>query len=514
MKSRDSSIIGVLNNDQGVRMIDKEKLHKVWRSIKHTLKTNKKLIIVATGTGLAVMVLVINMHFFQMSYYMMCDHTIKIAELIERDLTKKQRQDDWYFKEGLTVLLDELDDTTKTFVEEKFGLFIPERQEEIIGAYNKQKLTFKQNQVVFETIINTQQTHVYRNYMHNLSVEELEKGLKLCFGETPKLTQDSVAQIYKIVSLQQQKLVLQDFKINPYELMMFPHNGDVESISLKLLDTIAPEAVKESLFKELKTNPIEMEVFATWVDILNKKKIISTNEYAQFTTSYGNIKRIQDRYKQVLIQEVDLQNIKQMTDVQTEQIRNTITKLETQKETAEAQRVQDEAALWELNNYKEMNLYVLDQYQNGDYEVAIPQQSWLFGTYKPSSEKVRLTVTRTAIEEQGVKLFQVYNQGLSEEGLPYYREVSNDDLAQIEALKAQIQKTEALIDESEKQINQLQQEVAQIHKQNNYEQTVLLLEEVAGTKESLELEIKKEKVAIQNLFEIGELLVNIKKEEV
>lgn len=493
-------------------MITKEKVREIKDQLSEIIQENKKLLIVATGVGVATMVLILNMHLFQMSYYTMKEETIKVTQILARDVQKEFRQDDWYFKKGIQYLTKNLSEESKVFLEENFKYFDTKIQETVIQAYTQLDSTFRQNQDVFHAIAISEDPQVYRPYMDSLSIEAIEKGLKIYLGESPKLTQEVVNRIYKILSLQPEKLTLEIFKLNVYGLMSFPHNGDVNSISLKLLDHIQPEAIKKSLFTELKTYPIEIEIFSTWIDILNKKRIISTAEYASFTSSYGSIRRMQEQYSQVLLQEVDLHNVKQMTDVQTEELANQEVKLTKEIEGLKTQNETTQEELRKLKNYKEIDLYVLDQYENGDYDVAIPERSWLFGTYKPSNEKIRLKITRTVVESQGVKTFKVYNRGKSQEGLPYYVEVSQEELNQVTALETKIKETNTVITNKEAEINKFNQEIAQIRKTNNYEQTLLLIEEVERKKNSLELEVKKEKVSIQNLFQIGELVVDIKKQ--
>ena len=492
-------------------MITKETIDQIKNQVIETIEENKKILIIGGSVLVITLLITLNIGLFQMTYYTMKEDTTKVISLMSRHVEKENRQDDFDFKKGMSYLLENLSEESTTFLEENFKYLTPKLQEAVLKVYNEKNLTFNQNQDIFHALTLSENYDVYSKYIKRLSITQLEQGLKIYFGKNPKLTQDVVDRLYKILSLQTQKLTLEDFKISVYELMKFPHNGDLSSTSLKLLDYIEQEAIRKSLFTELKTNPIEIEEFAMWVDILNRKKVIDTKEYATFTTSYGNIRRLQDQYKQMVMQGVDLLNVKQMIDVQTEEVSNKIVKLEKDKEGLEAQIQKNKELLKPLQNYKEIELYVLDQYENGDYEVAIPEKSWLFGNYKPGSQRMRLKVTRTIIESSGVKTFKVYDKGKSQEGLPYYEEVSNEVLSEIAALTETNQSLKASIEEKEKEINKYNQEIAQIRKTNNYDQTMLLIEEVERKKANIEIDIKKEKLIIQNLFQIGELIVETKK---
>lgn len=498
---------------EGENMSIKEKVNQIKEQVAQLFDENKKILLIGMGVLVVTMLTLLNIHLFQMSYYTMKDDTEKVITILAKDVQKDFRQDDWYFQKGINYLSNTLEkEQSKAFLENNFKYLNEEIQKNIIKAYNSQALIFKQQMDVFTAITVSENTDDYAKYMKRVPIDEIEKGLKFYLTEAPKLTQDTVDKVYKIVSLQRNKLPLKLFKINAYELMSFPHNGDVNAASLRLLDFIEPEAIRKSLFDELKTKPIELDLFGMWVDVLYKKKIISTTEYASFTSSYGNIKRMQEQYKQVLLQEVDVYNIKQMIDVQTEEVVAKVGKLTKEIEVIDAQIQQDTETLNKLANYKEVELYVLDQYDNGDYEVAIPERSWLFGTYKPGNQRLRLKITASKVENQGVRSFDVYNKGKSQDGLPYYVEVSAEQKAEISALGKKINEARAIVVEKQKMIETHTQEIEHIRKTNNYDQTLLAIEEIDHKKANLEIEIKKEKLLIQNLFQIGELIVENKKQ--
>lgn len=492
-------------------MTNKEKLVEIKEQWKKLFEENKKLLIIASSVLVITMASILNIHLFQMSYYTMQGETAKVIELLSKDVQKEFNQDDWYFKKGIRYLTDHLEGESNVFLEENFKYFLPEIQQGIITAYNEQQLVFQKNTDIFNAILAVEDTTVYSKYMKRLSVEQIEQALKGCFGEKPVLTQDVVERLYKILSLQHKKITLDTLQLNMYELMSFPHNGDMNSLSLKLLDCIEAASIKENLFTELKTIPIEIELFASWVDILNRKKVITTSEYANFTSSYGNIKRIQDQYKQVLLQEVDLLNVKQMIDVQTEEKLGEITKLTKEIETLDANVQKENEKLRGIKTYKTMEFYVLDQYPDGDYEAAIPEKSLLFGKYKPGKQRIRLKLNTTQVLEQGVMAFEVHNRGKDSDGLPYYVEVTSEEKEEIASIEQQISTLQDEVVKKQESIKVINQEIEKKRKESGYEQTLTLIEEVQHKKSSLEIDIKKEKLVIQNAFQIGELIVELKK---
>ena len=94
-------------------------------------------------------------------------------------------------------------------------------------------------------------------------------------------------------------------------LYIFLSAIEMMSVAFKLLDQIDPDAAHENLFTTLKTQSIDVEELNRWVDVLNKKRIISTEEYAKFTSNYTTINQLRDEYKQLEHQEIDLINVQQ-----------------------------------------------------------------------------------------------------------------------------------------------------------------------------------------------------------
>ncbi|MGL4362637.1 MAG: hypothetical protein ACRCSG_05140 [Cellulosilyticaceae bacterium] len=487
-----------------------EKLQKIKESIVQFGREYKKTLWSGVGVLCVMMLLAMNLNVFEMMHFTYKKQTDKVIEVLNRDVKRINRQDDWYFRRGMEYIFEDLSEDSVLFIENNFEYFDMELQKETISVYNAKDQLLKNNVAVLEHILHSEEDVIFKKYMERLSIEEIEKSFKEYFGQQPKLTQNLVEDVYKLIRMQSKKMTLENFKLNVYELMSFPHDGNLNSIALKVLDYIDPTVAKNQLFTELKTKPIEIEEFATWVTILNKKHIITPAEYTQFTTSYGNIRRLQEQYNQAILQEVDLFNAKQIIDIQTEELKAQIEKISKEIETLEQKNKQEQSKINELKNYKTIELYVLDQYENGDIEAAIPEKSWFFGNYKPSNQKVRLKITEDAPISQGVVEFDVFEYSSAEAGVPCYIQVSPAQREEIKAHEAVYQERSKDIKEQKDAVAKIEQEIAQIHQTSEYEQTIQMIEEIERRKGTIEIDIKKEKLNIQNIFQIGQLIIEMK----
>lgn len=483
----------------------KEKLVHIKEVSLQWIDENKKVVIPTGSVVIIGLVLIMNMNLIQISYFKIKEMPAQVVNILTK--AKPREYTHFYFKQGLEYLVTDLSEVSQEFLEKNFVNFDEATKERILIKYNKEGLLFKDQKALFDEVISKTPSNNLKEYMKRLDIVTFERALEAYFGSEAKLTQDKVESLYKLLSLKGEKLPLEQFEINVYELLSFPHKGDIESTSIKLLDYIEATRVKEVLFTELKTKEIELETLGLWVDILNKKRIITTSEYVAFTNYNGMIKRLQEELKQIELQEVDLMNMKQSVDVQTEMIVN-----EVQKVTKEIADLNNQIASYTqevsgLKTYKEVDLYILDRYENGEYEAAIPEKSWLFGTYKPGSQKVRLKLTRSNVVDVGVQSFKAYNKGKLDDGSIYYIEVSNEQLTHIKEVEDKIQADNQSISAKQNEVNKLNQDIAQIRKTNNYDSTISLLEELELKKSNIALDIEKNRLAIQQLFGIGNILV-------
>lgn len=462
--------------------------------------------------GSVVFVLILfNLGFLQISYYKMTQEPQKIVNVLSKEIKEMKNHQKTYFKSGMAYLIEDMSEASQRFFE-KYYIYLNEAEKNsVLSAYNLEKKFFSSHKVIIEDITNGNKGEGVKQYINRIDMNTFELALIEYFGNNIELTQDVATKLYRVLNLYDEKIIMNKFNISMYDLMTFPQMTTEDSIAIKLLEEIEPNTVHRILFTELKTEPIDVETLNKWVDILNKKKIISTNEYAAFTNSYNSIKQLKDEYTQLQYQEVDIKNVKQKIDVETAEYIAKMDKIKKEivGQEKEIERIKGE--LSGLKKYKTVELYIMDYYEDGTYEASIPEKSWFFGTYKPSEDKLKLRLTNSKPDSQGVFTFDVYYEGEVENGLPYYIEVSGEQKAKIGQLEVELVKIRSLIEQKQAEHDKLQGEVEKIRKANNYEQNNRLLEEVAHKKENVILKITEKQVEIQNLFGIGQVVIEIDK---
>lgn len=487
------------------------KPHQIKQKTLDFLGAYKKYIISIIISLTILLIIGMNFNVLQMSYYKMRHNTTGIINIMSKQVKNVKEHKKVYFKSAMNYLIEDMSEPTQIFLEGNFSTFSPSEQQVILSTYNAKELFFIDHTEFLDVALKGSQDESIKAYLKRMPIDKFEIALKDYFGENMKLSQDTVTKVYKIASLYPEKLPLKKFQISVYDLMSFPHNGNDESMALKLLSLLDPEAARESLFKELKTRPIEVDLLNEWVDILNKYKMISTTEYAGFTNSYAGILQLREQYKQLEEQKVDLINLKQGADVQTEGLDVKIKDYQKQIENLNKIGIEKDEKLSKLTRYKTIELYVMDYYGEGQYEASIPEKSWFFNTYKPSDEKVIVKLTSTEPQDLGMYTFNVYDKGVGENGLPYYTEVSKEEMDQISQLKEEIAQVLSDKEQLENQIKSVQEEINKIRKINNYEQNITLLEQVEVSKNNILLKLKEHQVSIQSLFGIGNVVVEITK---
>lgn len=471
-----------------------------------------KKIVMSIAIGLVLfMLLMFNIGFIQISYYRMTQETEKIVNVLSKDIKDEKKHQKSYFISGLDYLMQDMSETSMRFFEKYFKLLNQEMKVSVLDAYNQENQLFESQGEILEDITKGNRSESIKSYINRLDITSFELVLVDYFGQELQLTQDVAMKLYNITSLYDKKLPMNKFNVSIYELMTFPQMTTEDSIAVKLLDVIEPSAIHRILFTELKTEPIDVDTLNSWVDILNKKKVISTQEYASFTNSYNSIKQLRDEYTQLQYQEVDIKNVTQKIDVETTEYISKIDKLIKEGETVEKDISNKKVQVSNMKKYKTIELYIMDYYEDGTYEASVPEKSWFFGTYKPSDEKLKLELTTSKLDTQGVFAFDVYYKGESEEGLPYYVEVSKEEKQQITQLETEIINLRAVLEQKQSEYLKLQGEVDKIRKANNYEQNNRLLQEVTHKKENVLLKLKERQVEIQNLFGIGNVIIEIDK---
>lgn len=488
-----------------------EKINDLKNQLKDFVKEHQKIVIGVTVGVVIWILLLFNMSLIQISYYKLTQDTQKIVNVLAKDVKEVKNHQKVYFKSGLDYLTQDMSEISTGFFEKYFSYLSPENKEQVLEVYNRQGILFKSQQIILDEVAKGNRSEVIGEYLNRLDISAFELALVEYFGKDPELTQDIVNKLYNIASMYDKKLPMDKFIVSIYEIMKFPELVTDNSIALKLLDVIEPAAIHKVLFTELKTQEIDVDLLNTWIDILNQKQAITTQEYASFTNSYNNIKQLRDQYTQLERQEVDIKNVKEKIDVETSESVSKIDKLAKEIETVQAEMNATKAKISSMKTYKSIELYIMDYYDDGLYEASIPEKSWFFGTYKPSNQKVKIKLTTSKPDSQGVFNFDVYYQGDTEEGIPYYVEVSQEDKNNIATLEDEIAQKRAIIEKKEAESRKLQADIDKIRKANNYDQNNTLLEEVHYKKENVVLRLKEKQIEIQTLFGIGNVSVEVNK---
>lgn len=488
-----------------------EKIKEIQNKVSDFIKKNKKLSIAIMIGSVIFILILLNLDFLQISYYKVTQEPQKIVNVLSKEIKEIENHQKAYFKNGINYLIEDMSEISQKFFEKYYSYLNQLEKDLVLSAYNKEAKFFSSHKLIIEDIASGNKSEEIKKYINRIDVNAFELALIECFGNNIELTQDVATKLYQVLSIYDEKIVMNKFNISMYDLMTFPQMATEDSIAIKLLEEIEPNTVHRILFTELKTEPIDIEVLNQWIDTLNKKKIISTKEYASFTNSYSSIKQLKDEYTQLQYQEVDIKNIKQKIDVETAEYTSKIDKIQKEIETHQKEIETTKGTLSKLKQYKTLEVYIMDYNEDGTYEASIPEKSWFFGTYKPSQDKLKIRVMNTKPDSQGVFTFDVYYQGEVENELPYYVEVSTEEKAKIVQLESELVKIRSLIEQKQAEKAKLEGEVEKIRKANNYEQNNRLLEEVAHKKESVILKLTEKQVEIQNLFGIGQVMIDVDK---
>lgn len=474
------------------------------------LEEKNKKILIGSGVGLLVFILLlVNIGLIQVTYYSMTNNPQKVINVISKDARNPEMQKRLYVNIGLDYLLKDLSETSTTFLEKNLLSFEENRRQATLRAYNEKNIFMKDHKALLGAVSKFEVIpQDYKNYFKRMDLVNFERILVQYFGENPKLTPTVVQELYRISSVYGKKLPLDKFKISIYELMQLTHEGEDTSSALSLLGNIEPEAIKTNLFAEMKTKPVQVDDLEVWINVLQKYNVITTEQYAGFNNSHASIVQLRARYKQLEEQEVDLLNLKDQIDVQTNGIALEKEKYINEKVELEKQLAQKRAERDKESQYQMIKLYVTDFYGDGQYEASIPEKGWLFD-YKPSNEKVVIKVTNTHISKQGVYDFKVYNKGKHNSGVPYFVELSQEDLGRIQQLESEVKSAVNKVEAKKQEIAKKDEEITTIRKSQGYDEILASIKEVEKSKEQAVLDLEVHKVAIQNLFGIGHVEVTL-----
>ncbi|MHC1749161.1 MAG: hypothetical protein AB9856_12720 [Cellulosilyticaceae bacterium] len=472
----------------------------------------KAYILTVAISSLVVITSLLNMSAIQVGYYRATDNKTSLVNVLSHDITREKNQDRAYFEWGVDYLLGDLTEESKIFLEENFQHFKTEIQQNIIITYNKNNLFFKDSSGLIEVAEKGNVDGNIREYIKRMPIEQLELGLQKHFEKTKEFGLKEVQSLYNIISAHPQKLPLNKYKINIYSVLELWSKGENKELIEKLLDYINPKALRTELIKTLKIEPIEITKLNNWIQLLNKKQVFTTKEYANFTTMYNESLQLKEQLKQLKEKEVDIQNLKATTEVEIEKIAVHVNE-KANKMTEESEKIKVlQNNLAKIENYENKSFYILDYYGEGEYEAAVPKKSKFFNTHKPSNEKVVIKLNGTIISEPGVVSLKLYNKGTKaiEEGkktVPYYVEISEEDKAKIQAIKNDINQQKDTIAGIQGEIAKYEKEIEAVKVKYQYNENLALLEEIKKGQDSVIIKLKEKQVQIQILLGIGNVII-------
>ncbi len=478
--------------------------------IKEELRRYKWLWIIGVVVALSMGVLAANMHTLQFMNYHIKGDTSNIIRVLSKDIKNEARQDSWYFKKGIDYLLKEASEEGMSFLEEHLAKLNIERQYDIIKAYNNKKAFFQDHKIFIQILMQDLKNTVLQDYLRRMDASTLDQELFYYFGDKPAITNDFIDKLYHILTIYPKSLPLDQFQFNLYSILMMD-GEDADIKRNQIFSKLESEPAKLILFKELKTKPIDLDVLNTWVEFLNKNKILAGEEYANFTNTYTQIQLMRSQYKRLDEKEVDLMNKKQMIEVE---IGDKLKLIETNKVGMNGLKYEIsnlEQELEKLTDYAHMALYIDKSYGNGEYEASVPRKN-LFGNYKSSSQKYILKLSTTEFYQEGVYYIDVYLNGTktNHKGneYPYYIEVPKGNLERINTLSRTRQLQIEELKQMTNQTDELEKQVEVVKQETGYEQNEQELQDLYNERVSLNKKLNEKIIQVKNLFEIGNLTMS------
>lgn len=478
--------------------------------IKQELVRYKWILIIGLIVGLGMSILAANIHVIQFFQARMEKNTQKIMDLLAKDMKNEARQDEWYFKEGILYLVEEGSAESLDFLETHLGEMTLERQYDILYGYNKKSLLLNDHTVFMQILMENLDHEATTAYLKRIDPDTLDQELFYYFGDKPDITNEFVDTLYKMLVVYPKSLPLKKFQFSLYPILTMT-GEDTASKRDQILSKLQGETAKTILFKELKTRPIELQVFNEWIELLHRNKILTSEDYTGFANLYRELQLVLTQYRGMDEREVDLMNKKQMIEVELGDKLKLLESSLVHIQGIEYEITSAEQELEKLTDYAHIALYIDKAYGNNEYEASVPRKN-IFGNYKPSSQKYILKLNTTAFYQEGVYYVDVYLNGTKTDPkgneYPYYIEVPKENLERINILgrtrETQIQELSKIKGDTAV----LQQEVDAIKQATGYEENEEALQNLDEERASLLNKINEKIVQVKNLFQIGNLTLN------
>lgn len=486
--------------------------------MKETINQYKWVVLAGMVVAVLIAVITANLHVLQFMQYKLQNDSKGVVSVLEAQVHKESRQDDWFFSQGMKYLMNQEDysqDIT-SFFEEEYGEFIPEWKKEIVKAYSKKGLTLPMNKDVMETLINNIDDEGVKKYVTQLGMTQFEQGLALVYGSNPSIDSSLVDGLYKLLNIYPGQLSFEKFEFNLYELLNYTGEQAEEKIKF-IISRVDSKKAKESIFKQLRNQKITEEQLGKWADFFNTTGLISPTEYATYKNVYGNICLIRSQYSALDAKEVELQNKKEAVDAQIGESNKVLESKKSEEAPLKSEISNLESSIEELTNYYYMALYIEKPAGTGgnEYIASVPRNG-LFGM-KPGSLKYIVKLETTDFVKEGIYNLNLYYKGTKAgskgEECGYYVEVSDSDTSKIENMKNKRTNKIVELEKVQEEVRQLESQINAIKTENNYDETVAALKNIVLQRQEYSQKVKEEVIKLRQLFGLSNIEINMNKEK-
>ena len=474
--------------------------------------------ILLTGVIVSVLIGLIaaNFHVIKFIGHKLNNDSIGMIEILENHVKNKSSQSEWYFTSGITELLSQKEwpEETHTFMDSNFQYFNSNTQLEVIDGYNRKKMFLTTSKELMSNFISMLDNKTVQDYIKRMSPEELENGLIMFYGKTPEMNQKFIDEIYNVLSIYPNKIPFVEFKFDLKQILSLKGEEN-NAKKIAIFEGIDPKSARQSVMESFKNESITGEELKYCVEFLNQTEILDNATYIKFNDIYSQIFVLEDKFKELEITKVELENQREAIEVQ---IGQSLVNLETKSKeinSLDSEIANIDAELDKLTNYAYMALYIEKQSGTGhnEYEASIPRKG-IFGDYKPSNQKYIVKLSQTGFLVEGVYYLDIYMNGTKTNNrgneYPYYEEVSETQINNIANFQAQRQEKASQRDRIQTEINSLEVEVDKIKKDMGYDENENNLKEMAIQKEDITKQLNEKVVEIKKMFGLSNLKIDVK----
>ncbi|OOB78304.1 MAG: hypothetical protein BEN18_07830 [Epulopiscium sp. Nuni2H_MBin001] len=471
--------------------------------LKQEFSERKSLYIMLTVICTMIVMVLFNLSYLQMQFYIQFDNTSGIIKIISAQATKEEETQKWYFRAGLNYLLDDMSAQSVNFFQSNFSKFNSNDQDKILATFNNQEKFFSNNNEVFETLARMNYTTENQKYINRMSIEQFELALSDYFGPELYVNPTYVELLYNISSKYKTRLSLNNFQISMYNLFSLATNNDM---AVNVLQNIDKTVLYNNLFKELEVRPVHADVFEDWMELLNKLGTLTTQEYAKFTNNYTILNQLLAQYEQLRMQENELNYMKAQMELEILPLYNELEEYHNEIMELIDSVKEAEQYLMELQDYETYEFYIGDMLPNGDYVASNPVRTF-FGGYSYGDEDMRIVLTKTIPNNEGMYTITAIQDGVTEEGLPHFIELSRMQELEMVALASSIDTTNNKIAYTASKYDELYLLIQDKIDNSGLDQNQELLEALYNQMANLETRILDQKEVIEEAFGVGELEV-------